>query len=153
MKMKKIGPRMGTHIPGAPLDLPTLHMLCTNSDNKKDGFFDWIYDAFKIFSLLQVITARIEVGARLFSQACVILFTGGVSASVHAGIPPPQSRHPPRADTHTPPEQTPPQSRPPSEQTPPRRRACWEIRSTRGRYASYWNAILFLDQISISCSP
>ena len=26
---------------------------------------------------------------------------------------------------------------------PPRRRACWEIRSTSGRYASYWNAILF----------
>ena len=25
---------------------------------------------------------------------------------------------------------------------PPWCRACWEIRSTRGRYASYWNAIL-----------
>ena len=25
--------------------------------------------------------------------------------------------------------------------TPPT--ACWEIRSTRGRYVSYWNAILF----------
>ena len=25
----------------------------------------------------------------------------------------------------------------------PRCRACWEIRSTRRRYASYWNAILF----------
>ena len=68
-------------------------------------------------------------GKVMFSQACVILFTGGgVSASVHAGTPPqeqtppradptPQSRHPPRADT--PPEQTPPQSRHP-EQTPPR---------------------------------
>ena len=33
---------------------------------------------------------------------------------------------------------------PPQEQTPPSaRRACWKIRSTRGRYASYWNAILF----------
>ena len=49
MEMKKIGPRMGAHISGAPLDLPTLHMLCTDSDNKKDVFFDWIYDAFKIF--------------------------------------------------------------------------------------------------------
>ena len=33
--------------------------------------------------------------------------------------------------------------------TPPRTRhptpkACWEIRSTRGQYASYWNAIVFL---------
>ena len=36
----------------------------------------------------------------------------------------------------TPREQTPPQSR------HPRHRACWEIRSTRGRYTSYWNAIL-----------
>ena len=71
---------------------------------------------------------------------------------------PPKSRHPP--------EQTPPpksRSRP----TPkgevegdqiqvhtqggnwggsdltPQRRACWEIRSTRGWYASYWNAFLF----------
>ena len=52
----------------------------------------------------------------------------GVSASVHAGIPPPRSR-PPGADT-------------PQEQTRPPRSACWEIRSTSGRYASYWNAIL-----------
>ena len=35
-----------------------------------------------------------------------------------------------------PPEQTPPRSRPPPQ------RACCEIRSTRGWYASYWNAIL-----------
>ena len=39
---------------------------------------------------------------------------------------------------------------PPWEQTPGSRHpppplsACWEIRSTRGRYASYWNAILYL---------
>ena len=26
---------------------------------------------------------------------------------------------------------------------PPQRSACWEIRATSGRYASYWNAILF----------
>ena len=159
-------------------------------------------------------------GKVMFLEACVILFTGGVSASVHAGIPHPpeqtppeadtplEAGHPPRADTpqstppgadtpqkqipleadtpwsrhpreqtpsleqtppseqtHTlpradPPEQTPPpwwkqthtpRSRPPPEQTPradtppppPPGRACWEIRSTRGRYASYWNAILF----------
>ena len=63
----------------------------------------------------------------------------------------PQSRH-------TPPEQTPPrvdhpQPRhspradfpPPSVQAPPPLRStCWEIRSTSGRYASYWNAILLL---------
>ena len=131
----------------------------------------------------------------MFSQACVIFCSwGGVSASVHAGIPPPSpeqtppqsrhplgadtpradtppSRHPPRADTpwsrppsaDTPLEQTPrsrhpleqtppksrhPQSRPPQEQTPPpQHRACWEIRSMCGQYASYWNAILFVTSI------
>ena len=52
-------------------------------------------------------------GKVIFLQACVILFTGGGgSASVHVGIPPPPST------------------------------AYWEIRSTSGRYASYWNAIL-----------
>ena len=63
----------------------------------------------------------------------VILFTGG-SASVHAGIPPTA----PGAD---------PPGIPPSGADPPgtpRRRACWEIRSMHGRYASYWNAIFFI---------
>ena len=72
----------------------------------------------------------------------VFLFTGGVSASVHAGIPatqsrhppgsrylpkktPPGTRHPPGQDTpqtrhtHTPWDQTSPQTRHPPEQTPP----------------------------------
>ena len=74
---------------------------------------------------------------------------------------PPLNRPPPGADTlpsgaDTPQEQTPPPgSRHPPEQTPPgadippradtplQRRACLEIRSMRGRYASNWNAILF----------
>ena len=125
----------------------------------------------------------------MFLQVSVILSTGGGSASVHAGIPPPweqtpprsrpprdqapptteppgadtrpgpgtprdqtpQSRHPPRADTPPPWEQKPsprsrhpPRSRnPPPEQTPPRE-ADASIRSMSGRYASYWNAFLFL---------
>ena len=85
----------------------------------------------------------------------------GGSASVHAGIHPPThppgswhphgSRHPP--GTKHPPEQTPPSPRtrhpPPCiADTPgantPRHSACWEIRSTSERYASYWNAILFV---------
>ena len=93
------------------------------------------------------------------------LFTGvcdfvnrGVSASVHAGIPP-GSRHPLGADPavadtppgsrhpqeQTPREQTPPRSRhtPLGADTPPPCRAWREIQSTRGRYASYWNAILY----------
>ena len=49
---------------------------------------------------------------------------------------PPGSRHPPGADT-------PPRQTPPGADTRPPPQACWAIRSTRGRYASYWNAILF----------
>ena len=58
----------------------------------------------------------------MFLQASVILSTGwgGVSASVHAGIPP-RSKHP----------------------TLPPPGADAGIRSTSGRYASYWNAFLF----------
>ena len=65
------------------------------------------------------------------------------------GADTPQSRHPPRADI--PPEKTPPGSRhPPGEDTPllgadiPLHSGCWEIRATSGRYASYWNAYLFI---------
>ena len=46
-----------------------------------------------------------------------------MSASVHAGIPPPEQTPPPGADTH-PPE------------------ADSGIRSMSDRYASYWNAFL-----------
>ena len=58
----------------------------------------------------------------IFSQTSVC--PRGVSASVHAGIYP-ESTHPP--------DQTP----------PPPREADLSIRSTSGRYASYWNAFLF----------
>ena len=74
-----------------------------------------------------IITGRNEVVAKvIFLHLSVILFTGGVSASVHAEIPPPPpeqtpsgTRHPPGPDT--PPEQTPPpRSRhPPGADTPP----------------------------------
>ena len=39
-------------------------------------------------------------------------------------------------------EATPPNPPPPADTPSPLRSACWEIRSTSGRYASYWNAIL-----------
>ena len=75
----------------------------------------------------------------------MILLTGEGSTSVDAGIPhthtpPPQEQTPP--GSRHPPEQTPPEQTPPRVDTP-RGRACWEIRSTCRRYASYWNAILF----------
>ena len=73
----------------------------------------------------------------IFSQASVCPQGGGVSASVHAGIPPAGSRHPPGPDTpprpaiplrpHPPQEQTvPPRTRhphpQPQGQTPPQSR-------------------------------
>ena len=95
----------------------------------------------------------------VFTPVCLSVQSKGVSASVHTGI------HPPGVDTprevETPQEQTPPRKQtpfsgsrhPPGKQTPPReadtplRSACWEIRVTSGRYASYWNAYLFLFQL------
>ena len=102
----------------------------------------------------------------MFSQACVILFTGGGLPQCILGYhhPSPLEQTPQTPPEQTPPwEQIPPRNRRPLEQTapfplprsrhpppeqthppPPHRRAiCEEIRSTRGRYASYWNAILF----------
>ena len=65
------------------------------------------------------------------SQASVILFGG--SASVHAEMPPsPWQGSPPPPGKETLPWQG----------RPPLRSACWEIQSTSGRYASYWNVIL-----------
>ena len=103
-------------------------------------------------------------GKVMFSQACVILFTWGCLPQCMLGYHTPWSRHSPGPDLlgpDTPQDQTPPGSRNPPRsrhppgpdtlpgQTPPQsrhspRRACWEIRSTRRRYASYWNAILFI---------
>ena len=54
--------------------------------------------------------------------------------------PPPQSS-PPGPGT---PQSSPPRPGPPPDQAhTPRSSACWEIRSTSGRYASYWNATLW----------
>ena len=66
----------------------------------------------------------------------------------------PRSRYTPRTrytpdQVHPPTRYTPwtrytPQTRyTPGPGTPPGSSACWEIRSTSGRYASYWNAFLF----------
>ena len=67
-------------------------------------------------------TGRNEVVAKvIFLHLSVILFTGGVSASVHAGI-----LHPPGVDT--PLEQTLPQKQTP----PPSRHPTWEQTHTPG---------------------
>ena len=101
--------------------------------------------------MMALVTARkLSLGqGNIFSSVCQEFCPQGGeggSASVHAGIP------------HTPWDQAPPEHAPPpagpQDQTPsgpgtpsprpgtPRASACWEIRSTSGRYASYWNAIL-----------
>ena len=51
---------------------------------------------------------------------------------------PPGTRYTPRDQVHPPGPGTSPDQVHPLLQ----RRACWQIRSMRGRYASYWNAIL-----------
>ena len=95
----------------------------------------------------------------MFLQVSVILLMGGggTSPSLQEQTTPPRA-DPPRADPpgsrhlpgvdHPPgsrhhPGSKPPWSRPPWADTP--RPACCEIRSTCGWYASYWNAILFLE--------
>ena len=68
-------------------------------------------------------------GKVIFSEACV-------KNSVHGGGLPQcmLGYHPSRPG--------PPGAGTPPDQAPPPGRACWEIRSMSGRYASYWNAIL-----------
>ena len=54
------------------------------------------------------------------------------------GADPPWSSHPLGVDTPSPHS---------GSRHPPLHSACWEIRSTSGRYASYWNAILCFNAI------
>ena len=84
-----------------------------------------------------IITARKwSLGqGHIFTPVCHSVHGGGVLPQCMLGCHP-QTRHPL--------DQASPRTRyPPGPGTHPRCRACWEIRSTRGRYASYWNAILF----------
>ena len=89
-----------------------------------------------------LITARKRCLRRLCFYTClsVLLFIEGVCLSAcwdtkhpPPGPDPPGTRHIPRPSTI------------PGPGTP-LRSACWEIRSTSGRYVSYWNAILFSIQ-------
>ena len=87
-------------------------------------------------------------GKVIFSVACVKNSVHGGREYLgrytpRAGTPPKQVQpHPPSGYTPSPRAGTsPPQ--PPGQVHPPRSSACWEIRATSGRYASYWNAFLF----------
>ena len=79
----------------------------------------------------------------MFLQASVILLTGGCLPQCMLRYTPPRSRHPPWEQI-PPWEQTPPRSRhtPQTKYTP--LEADSGIRSMSGRYASYWNAFLFV---------
>ena len=125
---------------------------------------------FVIFSIFaSLITGRNVAAKVMFLHVSVILFTGGVSGQAppagrppkdQAGPPPrtmqthPRQGEPPpdQADTPPPRQGEPPRpGRPPRQgepphrtrQTPPREEDC-SIRSMSGRYASYWNAFLFV---------
>ena len=70
------------------------------------------------------------------------LINKGGSASVHAGMPPPGPGRPPQTrQTPLGPGRPPDQADPPGPGRLPRE-ADSSIRSTSGRYASYWNAFL-----------
>ena len=77
-------------------------------------------------------------GKVIFLHLFVILFTGGVPVTPRDQVPPPRPGTPIQDQVHPPGPGTPPGTR-----YTPWCRACWEIRSTRRQYASYWNAILF----------
>ena len=112
----------------------------------------------------------------IFTGIC--LSTGGVCLSACWDIPPPTpgaeeqtppwtrqtprpGRHPPRS-RHPPDQADPPRPGTPQEQTPwtrqnpprPGKPPSWEadfsIRSTSGRYASYWNAFLLSEKMLYS---
>ena len=126
-------------------------MICTSNNKCKFGKVP--QNCSGIF-----ITGRNEVVAKvIFLHLFVILFTGGegvcLSGCWDTTTPPPRTRQTPpdQADTPTP-DQTPPPLRirppllgpgrhPPGPGRPPRE-ADSSIRSTSGRYASYWNAFL-----------
>ena len=106
----------------------------------------------------------------VFTSVCDSVHRGGASAPLHAGITPqdqalppwpgtPLGPDPPPPGPGTPPVQTspgadthpksrhPPEQTPPEQTAPPPSSACWEIRATSGRYASYWNEIFFHNSI------
>ena len=95
-------------------------------------------------------------GTVIFLHLSVIRFMGGVPGQVHplGGYTPSgrctPSRYTPQ-QVHSHPlgryplgRYTPLGTHTPLGRYTPRSSACWEIRATRGRYASYWNAFLFL---------
>ena len=123
---------------------------------------------------LNIFTARKWSLLRLCFYTCLsVIVQGGFCLSACWDTPqeqtPSGSRHPPLAHpplwhiplSGTPPSGTPlwhtllwhtPPSGTPSPLAPLLYRACWEIQSMRGRYASYWNAILLYAMTKVKVS-
>ena len=76
----------------------------------------------------------------MFLHVSVILFTGGGLPHCMLGYPPGPEAGTPREQTHSPGPGTPQSS------------ACWEIRATSGRYASYWDVFLFKNKVNVNIS-
>ena len=94
----------------------------------------WLLGRYASYRNAFLLPAATKLGqGNVFTGVCNSVHRGGLCLSASWDTPPradtPRSRHPPRADT------------PPSP-----READSGIRSTSGRYASYWNAFLFLLQ-------
>ena len=89
-----------------------------------------------------LITGRNEVVAKvMFLQVCVCPQGGGCLPQDQADTPAGPGRHPPPGPGRHPPwDQT--ETPPGPGRHPPPREADSSIRSTSGRYASYWNAFL-----------
>ena len=131
----------------------------------------WLMQCFSIFSLLHNYRTQRSCGqGNVFTGVCLSTGGGRVSASVHAGMPYPPGWRAPPWDGEPPGWSTPPNGEPPGMENPPPRdgEPPWDgepppgwrthtppdgepppreadssIRSTSGRYASYWNAFLF----------
>ena len=108
----------------------------------EEKFFDNILRAYtrkhrRVSSSPTLLPSATKLGqGYVFTGVCDSVHRGGVCLTTCWDTTPPreQTSPPPRAD-------------PPGADTP-WRRACWEIWSTRGWYASYWNAILLMLKIN-----
>ena len=114
-----------------------------------------------------LITARKRSEGYVFTGVCLSTWGGDLPQCMLGYYPPPdqaplgpdtpQTRHPLEQtlplDQAPLPDQAPPWNRHPPDQAPPLRSACWEIRSTSGRYAPYWNAIFLFRCITYLLFP
>ena len=113
------------------------------------GSLWWVAVTFSrdLMDLMHIYRPQRSWGKVMFLHVCVILFRVGGLPQCMLGYP---------LGAGTPREQEPPLGADPPWRPAARhagiapllRSACWEKRSTSGRYASHWNAILVMDVVS-----